>query len=349
MGIRELIIQDLLKKNGIDPNQIQQNDPEYESVIAESNRNPNLTESIGQGLATFGDAVIAGTGRRSNFLDKTMGSFDDKKKKVIADYLLKKNLQNKDIDDSREISNSISLQDRFEDESKRRSLKDLEESALNKEKMALEWEKLKAKPIKETEEEKQLARLNVKKQINQPKEKALLVNAESNFDRMIEEAEAIKNHPSLGMATGMTSPMSRIPGTGAKNVSSRLNTLKSKTGFSVLQEMRANSPTGGALGQVSDRENQMLQENISSLDQGQSTKDIKDSLDRVINYAKGAKARLRQAYNDYYGVADESGQDYKAEQGQGESKIKVSNGTETFLIDPSDEEDAKKDGFMRVQ
>ena len=65
--------------------------------------------------------------------------------------------------------------------------------------------------------------------------------------------------------------------------------------------MRQNSPTGGALGNISDRENQLLAENIASLDRGQSEVDVSGSLDRVIDYARGAKQRLKQAYDDYYG------------------------------------------------
>lgn len=145
-------------------------------------------------------------------------------------------------------------------------------------------------------EDKNISKLKT----NQSKEKALLNNALSNFDRMISEAQAIKDHPSLDMATGLTALTGKIPATGAYNFRSRLNTLKSKTGFQVLQEMRANSPTGGALGQVSDRENQLLQENIANLDPNQSSQDVRDALQRTIDYAVGAKQRLQSAYDETY-------------------------------------------------
>lgn len=157
------------------------------------------------------------------------------------------------------------------------------------------------KPAAQDAATKEQAKLTAKQMANKPKELKLLNNTEANFDRMIAEAEAIKQDPSLGSALGMSQLLSKIPGTGAKRVASRINTLKSKTGFTVLSEMRASSPTGGALGNVSDTENKMLQENISSLDRGLSEQDFKDSLDRVINYAKEGKQRLRDAFESYYG------------------------------------------------
>lgn len=179
----------------------------------------------------------------------------------------------------------------------------------------------------------------LKLRTNQPKEKALLTNALSNFDRMIQEAEAIRNHPSLATATGMTAPLGLISGTGAKNVRSRINTLKSKTGFSVLQEMRNSSPTGGALGQVSDRENQMLQENIASLDVGQSTQDFKNALERIINYANGAKQRLKDAYNETYsGIGGEFKEQTQptpslGDAPQGKPQTVIQNG-HTYTLNP---------------
>lgn len=45
--------------------------------------------------------------------------------------------------------------------------------------------------------------------------------------------------------------------------------------------MRAASKTGGALGQVSDREGQLLQSSLGALDQGQSPKAFREQLDKI--------------------------------------------------------------------
>lgn len=61
-----------------------------------------------------------------------------------------------------------------------------------------------------------------------------------------------------------------IPGSSAYDLDKTIDTIKTNIGFDTLQEMRDNSPTGGALGQVSDREINFLQSALASLDIGQS-------------------------------------------------------------------------------
>lgn len=70
-------------------------------------------------------------------------------------------------------------------------------------------------------------------------------------------------------------------GTKAYNVRSQIETIKANLGFQELAEMRANSPTGGALGQVAVQELIALQSTVANLDIGQSTEQLKDNLTKV--------------------------------------------------------------------
>lgn len=84
--------------------------------------------------------------------------------------------------------------------------------------------------------------------------------------------------------TGMTGNIaSYIPGTTAHDVSKLVDTVKANAGFAELQKMRNNSPTGGALGQVSEREIAYLQSTIGNLEQSQTEQQFKDNLRRVKN------------------------------------------------------------------
>jgi hypothetical protein len=76
---------------------------------------------------------------------------------------------------------------------------------------------------------------------------------------------------------------SLIPGTEAADLENLLTTVKSVSGFQKLQEMRDASPTGGALGQVSDFENKQLQSTIGNLDSSSSPAQRAENLKRVIN------------------------------------------------------------------
>jgi len=132
---------------------------------------------------------------------------------------------------------------------------------------------------------------------------AALQSTTAALDRLQLEANRIKGHPGLEKTTGIMSKVPlvggllTVPGTDAANFKAGLDTLKSQAGFTVLQEMRNNSKTGGALGQVSDFENRLLQANLASLDTAQSESEFKAALDKLVTYTEGAKDRIRAAYN----------------------------------------------------
>ena len=75
--------------------------------------------------------------------------------------------------------------------------------------------------------------------------------------------------------------MSMMPGSAAHDMSKRLDTLKAMIAFDSLQKMRDASPTGGALGQVSERELALLQATVASLEQSQSKEQFLQNLDIV--------------------------------------------------------------------
>lgn len=83
--------------------------------------------------------------------------------------------------------------------------------------------------------------------------------------------------------TGWGAMLADMPGTDAKALQALLGTIKANIGFDELNKMRAQSKTGGALGQVTERELAFLQSVAGSLDQSQSSKDLKYNLDRLWN------------------------------------------------------------------
>jgi len=58
---------------------------------------------------------------------------------------------------------------------------------------------------------------------------------------------------------------------------------------------------GGALGAVSDSEGKRLEANLAALENAQSEKQMKESLQKIIEYTQGAKERLQSAYNLRHG------------------------------------------------
>jgi hypothetical protein len=126
---------------------------------------------------------------------------------------------------------------------------------------------------------------------------AMLQNSNAGFDRLAASANDILNHPGLAGITGLRGKVPDVPGTDAANARALLNTLKSQVGFGVLQEMRNNSKTGGALGAVSDAEGKRLENNLAALDTTQDIEQFKKQLQSIIDYTDQAKGRLRDTFN----------------------------------------------------
>jgi hypothetical protein len=100
-----------------------------------------------------------------------------------------------------------------------------------------------------------------------------------DIDRAIKTMDTA-SLPTTG-ATGAL--LSNVGGTAARDVKGLVDTVKANAGFAELQKMRNNSPTGGALGQVSEREIAYLQATIGNLEQSQSAGQLKDNMRRVKN------------------------------------------------------------------
>ena len=74
-----------------------------------------------------------------------------------------------------------------------------------------------------------------------------------------------------------------IGGTGALDVKKLLDPIEAAIGFERLQAMRDASPTGGALGQVTERELTLLSSALGSLDQAQSKEQFLARLQSIEN------------------------------------------------------------------
>jgi hypothetical protein len=97
----------------------------------------------------------------------------------------------------------------------------------------------------------------------------------------IDRVGNIVNGSGLPSTGPVGSVLQGLPGTNSHDVNELLRGIKSNVGFDRLQQMRASSPTGGALGAVSDTENKLLQSALGSLEQSQSKEQFMQNLSRV--------------------------------------------------------------------
>jgi hypothetical protein len=133
-----------------------------------------------------------------------------------------------------------------------------------------------------------------------PKVEAAYRSFTNDIDKQIRDLEELREHPGLAGITGGIE--GRLPSvfpkaTGAQAI---LKTINARAGFNTLQEMRNNSPTGGALGNVSDAEGKRLIDAAASLDQTQSLADFQRSIDKYISDLKFSRNNITQAFEDTY-------------------------------------------------
>ena len=135
---------------------------------------------------------------------------------------------------------------------------------------------------------------SLQQQLIQEKIDALRQKKQDAIDKQLGSAEGVIKNTEIVLGkvkeaegligagtTGVGSYLSIIPGTNAKELATVLGTIKARLGFDQLQQMRNASPTGGALGQVSNRELAALEGAVASLDQGLSPKALRENLKQI--------------------------------------------------------------------
>lgn len=111
--------------------------------------------------------------------------------------------------------------------------------------------------------------------------------------RTIKQIRSIYDGVSPGVG-GVANWLSYIPGTDAADVARLVKTLQGNIAFKKLAEMKAASPTGGALGAISERELDLLASSAGSVDPALSFFLFKDNLDKIESGALTAKQLLEE-------------------------------------------------------
>jgi len=123
---------------------------------------------------------------------------------------------------------------------------------------------------------------------------------ESKSDSVLKDIERLRNHPGLSSITGIVA--GRAPGVTAAGREALELYEKVVAGlqFKELQDMRNASPTGGALGNVSNQEGTQLRQAAGALSRVQEKGSVQNELDRIADSIRGSKSRVREAFDLTY-------------------------------------------------
>jgi hypothetical protein len=142
---------------------------------------------------------------------------------------------------------------------------------------------------------------------------------------LVTVSEAKKLAEDESMTTGVFYNLASMPfATDARTLQTKITTLQSTLAFDRLQKMRDESKTGGALGQVSNIELQLLQSALTALDPIVGEEEFTKQLDKVQkHYTNFKKALLGEPLD-----IDWSRPEYKG-------KTTVVDGVR-YMVDPAD-------------
>src|SRR5574343_370475 len=133
-----------------------------------------------------------------------------------------------------------------------------------------------------------------------PKATTAIKSFEADADELISDLERLKNHPGLSNITGVIA--GRTPSLTAQGRAAQAlyDKIIAKGGFQSLQDVRNASPTGGALGSISNQEGKQLKSAFSEIDQKMDAPDVRGAIDRTIQKVQGSKNRVREGYDLTY-------------------------------------------------
>lgn len=137
-----------------------------------------------------------------------------------------------------------------------------------------------------------------------PQATAAVKTYETKSEQLARDLETLANHPGLDGISGAI--YGRLP-SGTKDsmaAQEKYNAIVARGGFTELADMRAASPTGGALGNVSNQEGQYLRDAFASIGRTQSRDDLKAALIEAAKRVRESKGRIREAYDMTYEYRD---------------------------------------------
>ena len=123
---------------------------------------------------------------------------------------------------------------------------------------------------------------------------------EAKSEAFISDLKKLRDHPGLPGITGILA--GRITGItdDGRAAKALYDKIVAKGGFQALQDLRDMSKTGGALGNVSDKEGKQLIASFAAIDRTQEVEDVQRAIDQAVGEVEGSRTRVREAYDTTY-------------------------------------------------
>jgi hypothetical protein len=123
---------------------------------------------------------------------------------------------------------------------------------------------------------------------------------EAKTNQLEKDLITLRDHPGLGSITGIVAGRAPAVTKEGREAQALYDKIVARGGFKELQDMRAASPTGGALGNVSNQEGTQLRQSFAAIDRRQDASSVQKAIGDAISDLQGSKSRVREAYDMTY-------------------------------------------------
>lgn len=167
----------------------------------------------------------------------------------------------------------------------------------------------------QAEQGKKDAEYTAKLRQEKPKREMALNQASALTEQMSQDIDGLIAKVTESTAGPGGVVLSYWPGSTAKDFKANLDSVKANIMFQTIQSIREASPTGGAFGNLSDKEGALTQARYGALEIGQSPKQLIENLKKVKQRILQNYAITRSAFaNEYGGEPNEKSSDGAASQ-----------------------------------
>jgi hypothetical protein len=128
-----------------------------------------------------------------------------------------------------------------------------------------------------------------------------LQSSTTELDKDIADVQALINdEEGLNAITGVFNANTPNISAASRRAQALYDKIRAGAGFSALQAMRDASPTGGALGNVSNQEGAKLEQSVAAFAQNQDADDLRKALRDYLIDLKVAQENVRAAFDETY-------------------------------------------------
>jgi len=126
----------------------------------------------------------------------------------------------------------------------------------------------------------------------------------ANSQRLIDKTTQLLDHPGFDTSFGASAyldPRSHLPGTDSTDAQAIRSTIVDQIFVESLQSMRALNKSGGAVGNVSDKEGDRMENQMVAVKKAQSDEQARSEFEKLVEMQKEAQQRIKDAFRLDYG------------------------------------------------